>query len=62
VLARKNVKKYITCRVIETAGTGLLSFLAYGNVTVESLSIYLWLCSPCGPWLLFQFLSPIHSR
>jgi hypothetical protein len=20
------------------------------------LSIYLWLYSPCGPWLLFQFL------
>jgi hypothetical protein len=27
------------------------------------LSIYLWLCSPfVGPWPLFQFLNPIHSR
>jgi hypothetical protein len=23
-----------------------------------SLSIYLWLYSPCGPWPLFQFLNP----
>jgi hypothetical protein len=27
------------------------------------LSIYLWLYSPfVGPWPLFQFLNPIHSR
>jgi hypothetical protein len=26
------------------------------------ISISLWLYSPYGPWRLFQFLNPIHSR
>jgi hypothetical protein len=41
---------------------GVFSGIARHSIKVVYLSIYLWFYSTSGPWPLFQFLNPIHSR
>jgi hypothetical protein len=55
---RKKISKIGFSWMKETLDFSFLSFYSY-----QIKAIYLWLYSPfIGPWPIFQFLNPIHSR
>jgi hypothetical protein len=59
LIRESSVKKTCECICFAKSTEGFVP----STVITLNISFYVWLYSPfIGPWPLFQFLEPIHSR